>query len=83
MLYENIKANLLSMEPWAAGKKFRASFAVPPTPVRFPSQRSLFPSVTSVTSVANDDGDHEMIPGLCTDLLAFALRLRKTPENLS
>ena len=36
-----------------------------------------------VTPVANDKGDNEMILGLCTDLLAFALQLRKTPENLS
>ena len=34
-------------------------------------------------SVANDKGDNEMIPGVCTDLLAFALQLRKTPENLN
>ena len=34
---------------------------VPPAPVRVPSQRPLAPSVTSV---ANDEGDDEMIPGL-------------------
>ena len=55
---------------------------VPPAPVQVPSQRPLAPSVASVTSVANDKGDNEMIPGLCTDLLAFALQLSKTPENL-
>ena len=33
--------------------------------------------------LGNDKGDNEMIPQLCTDLLAFALQLRKTPENLS
>ena len=32
---------------------------------------------------ANDKGDNEMIPGLCTDFLEFTLQLRKTPENLS
>ena len=37
--------------------------AVPPAPVRVPSQSPLAPSVTSVTSVANDKGDNEMIPG--------------------
>ena len=37
--------------------------AVPPAPVRVPSQRSLPPSVTSVMSVANDKGDNELIPG--------------------
>ena len=36
---------------------------MPPTPVRVPSQRPLAPSVASVTSVANNKGDHEMIPG--------------------
>ena len=46
------------MEPWAAAKKL--SVAVPPAPVRDPSQRPLAPSVTSV---ANDKGDNEMIPG--------------------
>ena len=51
------------MEPWAA---------VPRAPVRVPSQRTLAPSVTSVTSVANDKDDNEMIlgavnrsPGIC------------------
>ena len=37
--------------------------AAPPAPVRVPSQRSLVPSVESVTSVANDKGDNEMILG--------------------
>ena len=36
---------------------------VPPAPVRVPGRKSLAPSVTSVTSVANDKGDNEMIPG--------------------
>ena len=46
--------------------------AVPPAPVRVPSQKLLAPSVASVTSVANDKGDNEMIlgavhrsPGIC------------------
>ena len=45
---------------------------MPPAPVQVPSQRSLAPSVASVTSVANDKGDNEMIlgavhrsPGIC------------------
>ena len=45
--------------------------AVPPAPVRVPSQKSLSPRVTSVTSIANK-GDNEMIqgavhrfPGIC------------------
>ena len=61
------------MEPWAAAKKkLSFSVAVPPAPVRVPSQRPLAPSVSSVKSVANDKGDNEMIlgavhrsPGIC------------------
>ena len=34
------------------------SVAVPPAPVRVPSQRLLAPSVASVTSAANDKGDN-------------------------
>ena len=61
--------------PWSHGlrpKKFQTSVAVPPAPVRVPSQSPLAPSVASVTSVANDKGDNEMIlgavhrsPGIC------------------
>ena len=53
-------------------KKLLVSAAVPPAPVRVPSQRPLAPSVPSVLSVANDKGDNEMIlgavhrsPGIC------------------
>ena len=56
----------LSMEPWAAAKKKKilsVSVAVPPAPVRVPSQRPLAPSVASVTSVANDKGDNDKILG--------------------
>ena len=60
------------MEQWAAAKKLSDSVAVPPAPVRIPSQRPLAPSVASVASVANDKGDDEMIlgavhrsPGIC------------------
>jgi hypothetical protein len=35
--------------------------AVPAAPVRIPSRRPFAPSVVSVTSVANDKGDNEMI----------------------
>ena len=52
--------------------------AVPPAPVRVPSEKPLALSVASVTLVANDKGDNEMILGVCTDLLAFALQPRKT-----
>ena len=53
-------------------KKLYASVVVPPVPVRVPSQRTLAPSVASVTLVANDQDDNEMIlgpvhrsPGIC------------------
>ena len=35
--------------------------AVPPAIVRVPSKRPLAPSVASVTSVANDKGDNEIL----------------------
>ena len=45
---------------------------MPPVPIRVPSQRLLAPSFASVTSVANDKDDNEMIlgavhrsPGIC------------------
>ena len=41
------------------GLKFYDSVAVLPAPVRVPSQKPLAPSITSV---ANDKGDNEMIP---------------------
>ena len=61
-------------------KKLHAGVAVPAAPVRVPSKRPLAPSVAAVTSVANDKGDNEMIPGLCTDFLTFE---KKKPENIS
>ena len=54
------------MRSWShrlRSKKLHASVALPAAPVRAPSQRPLAPSVASVTSVANDKGDNEMIPG--------------------
>ena len=35
---------------------------MPPAPVRVPGQRPLAQSITSVTSVADDKGDSNMIP---------------------
>ena len=78
--WQLFKAEMLSMEPWAAAKKkLPSSVAVPSAPVRIPSQRPLAPCVASVTSIANDKGDNEMI--LRTDLLTFALKPRKTPRK--
>ena len=47
----------------------------------FLDQRTLVPSVTSVTTVANDRVKMKWSRGLCTDLLAFASKLRKSPET--
>ena len=75
--------DLLYMEPWAAAKKKKplVSVAVPPAPVRLPSQRPLAPRQSRRSLIIR------MIMkwsrGLYTDLLAFALQLRKTPEILS
>ena len=46
--------------PWQRPKELLVSVAMPPARVWVPSQRSLAPSVASVT---NDKGDNEMIPG--------------------
>jgi hypothetical protein len=61
--------------PWSHGLgpiKLSVSVAVPPAPVPVSSQRPLALSVGSVTSVANDKGNNEMIlgavyrsPGIC------------------
>ena len=55
----------------AAARNVQTSGAVPPAPVRVPSQRPLAPSAASL-SVANDKDDNEMIlgtvhrsPGIC------------------
>ena len=70
-----VKVCWLTCCPWSHGlrpKKLSVSVAVPPAPVRVPSQRPLAPSVSSFKSVANDKGDNEIIlgpvhrsPGIC------------------
>ena len=41
--------------------------------------KSYLPQVSRQSRLsANDKGDNEMIPGLCTDILAFTLQLKKT-----
>ena len=64
-------------------KKLLVSVAEPPAPIRVPSLRSLALSVASVTSVANDKGDNEMILGAVHRSPGICLQPRKTPENLS
>ena len=66
---------LVFMEP----KKLHASVAVPAAPVRVPSQMSLAPSVTSVTSVANDKDDNEMIMGTVHRSRGICLTAEENP----
>ena len=72
---------LLSMEPWTATKKLLVSEVVPPAPVRVPSQRPLAPSVASVTSVANDKGDNEMILGAVHRFPGICLTAEENPRK--
>ena len=65
---------LLSMEP-CCQKKFQTSVAVPPAPVRVPSQRPL----ARVASVANDKGDNELIPGAMHRSLGICLAAEENP----
>jgi len=60
-------------------RKLHANVAVPPAPVRVPRQRSLAPSVSSVCRLMISV--IRLYRGLCTDLLAFALQLRKTSSR--
>jgi hypothetical protein len=46
-------------------KKLLVSVALPPAPVRVPSQRPLATSVASLTSVANDKDAMHRSPGIC------------------
>ena len=73
---------LLSMEQWGLRpKKFQTSVAVPPASVRVPSQRSLAPCVASVTPVANDKGDNEMILGAVYRSPCICLTAEEKPRK--
>ena len=41
------------------------------------------PRVLCQSLSANNRGNNEMISGLCSDLLEFALKLRKIPEKIN
>ena len=70
------------MEPWAeAKKKLSVSVAASKAPVRVPSQRSIAPSVASVTSVANDKGDDEMILGAVCRSPGICITAEENPRN--
>ena len=55
--------------------------AVPPAPVRVPIKGHLPPSVVSVTSVANDKGDNEMILGAVHRFLGIYLTAEENPAK--
>ena len=81
----NPELTVLNCCPWSHGlhpKKLLASVAMPPAPVRFPSQRPLAPSVSSVTSVANDKRDNEMIPGAMHRSPGSCLTAEENPGKL-
>ena len=69
------------MEPWAAEKELQASMALPPAPVRVPSQRSFAPDVASVTSVANNS-DNEMVPEFLHRSTGICLTTEDNPGKL-
>ena len=54
--------------------------AVPPDPVRIPTHRPLAPCVTSVT---NDKGDNEMIPGAVHSSPSICLTAEKKNRKSS
>ena len=55
---------------------------MPPAPVRVPSQRPIAPSVASVTSVANDKGNNEMILGAVHRSPGICLTAEETPRRI-
>ena len=68
--------------PWSHGLwpiNLLVSVAVPPDPVRVPSQTPLTPSVASIMSVANDKGDNEMIPGAVRRSSGICLKADENP----
>ena len=72
--------------PWSHGlrpKKLSVSVAVPPAPVRVPIQRPLAQSVASLTSVANDTDDNEMILGGCEQISWHLRYSRGNPQKTS
>ena len=60
-------------------KSYKASAAVLTAPVLVRSQKPLAPSVTSITSVVNDKGDDEMIPGAVQRSPGICLTAEENP----
>ena len=70
--------------PWGHGlrsKKLLVIVAVQPAPIQVPSQRPVVPSVASVTSVANDKDDDEMILGAVQRSPGICLRAEVNPRK--
>ena len=66
------------------GKKKKillVSVTVPPAPVRVPSQKPLAPCVASVTPVANDKGDNEVILGAVHRSPGICLKAEENPRK--
>ena len=83
-LYIDTKGPVVNGAMCCGKKKLKATVAVPPAPVWLSSQWSLGPEF----HVSHDCQLMIRVVmkrsrGLCIDLLAFALRLRKTLETLS
>ena len=55
--------------------------AVPPAPVRVPSQKPLAPSVASVMSVANDKDDNAIILGAVHRFPGICLTAEENPRK--
>ena len=70
------------MKPWLRPKKLSATVAVSSASVRVSSQRPLSSSVASVTSVANDKGDNEMILGAVQRYTDICLTAEENPIKL-
>ena len=62
-------------------KKFQTNVVVPPAPVRVSSQRPITPSVVSVTLVANDKDDNEIILGAVHRSHGICLTAEKNPRK--
>ena len=69
------------MVPLLQLKMLQASATVPPAPVQVPIQRSLAPSVASITSVANDKGDNEIILGAMHRSPDICLTVEENPRK--
>ena len=66
------------MAPWFAVRMALSKCGGAKASVWVPSQRLLAPDITSVGKC---ESYNEMKPGLCKDLLAFTIRLRKSPKT--